>query len=743
VRRTVAWSSWRSRRSARPRCTTAGLVVLLACVAPQAWAQSEAANLESRAILEVARAVGQADARARDLRQRADGVLRNLQRSNASARGVVSGWTRAVGELRAEAATLRERRAALRIEALTAEQDRRAAAPALRTYRDLNARLARLEDAIARAARSIEDVQARLKDPEPPPASPAPAAERPASPRAAESPRTDRVTPDLSGMWRRGNRRWTVEQQPGGAVVLRKDHVPPDGNFDEYRGTINGLTVTLTHRVTPLTDYQSNTTPARVRQEAAGRGLTLTYSLTLSPDGRRLEGVFDQFTISWDRQSQQITRITPKSDKVVLTRVPADSAVFLPEPTASVGRSAATPRGVLTSPDRAATVRAPSRADPDANGTWTTQTGKVALMQVRSQVRGLGIRFADGCRHEFEGQATRAEGGTVVLRLRNSSTDPGCYKNLPATIAATVIGTLSNEFELTLDPEGHALRGQSVHDRVEFDSATNRILSVRKDDRWNVRWQRKAQACSDTRQAVGTTPESETASPEPASTLTPREIQERITNMRRWIAEREATIIREGVESAVDTFREHEAGLRDALLAEYQRALNASPSEDVRVEAEFVASRMIFEWHQRRRQGWEGVAGWWDLQENLQQIAADAIGEVANRLGSRSNFETLYGICANWQEAFSDAFFALRPRPRHFGMTRIRANANDRLDEHNAVAIGPRNAARAGTGIGMAATLDDAILIDPYRVSGRWFHGRLQDDKANYPWDYSRGGQAP
>lgn len=238
--------------------------------------QSAAADTEARAILDLAREITQAQSRVQEIQRPIDDVALNLDRPGASARGAVPGWQRSLATVRRQAAQLRARHAALRVDAVSREPGR-GAAMALRVHGELGARLQRLDEAIGRLARSIENVQALSKEPEPPSAPPALAPERAASPGAAESPRVGPENANLSGTWRVGAKEWTITHNPNGTIVLQRPHTLPDGRFDEYRGTIVGRTVTLSHQVTPLTST-SKPVPAKLLQEWGSKGLTKTLT---------------------------------------------------------------------------------------------------------------------------------------------------------------------------------------------------------------------------------------------------------------------------------------------------------------------------------------------------------------------------------------------------------------------------------------------------------------------------------
>lgn len=709
---------------------------ILLGLAQPAQALSPAAQAEAQAIREVATTIRQTEERSRNLKSQVDAILRNLERRGAQARGNVPGWERLLNDLRSEAARVREARAALRSDAIDRESGTREATTALRTLRDLDQRLRRLNEVIAGTAQSLDKLQSRMREPEPPRAeTPAPAPQR-VKPQTSKQPPLEKETKqvDLSGAWIEGSEEWQIKHNPQDGTIIILDpvkHLP--GRYLEFKGSVKGATITASYQVTDP-EVVNPQLPQKVREQDVARRPTWRLKLQLTEEGK-LEGSREVNRLSWNKKTLKITQTRPELNKVMLLRKPLEvtrNETFLPQPSRPVASSPAQSRGILPLPERAKTGPRISDRDPSVNGVWKTATGKVALVQHRDQVRGFGLRFADGCAEEYTGRAVRGPNHAIVVRLKNTSNDPKCHGNFPPGIASKVVGKLSNDFEMTLAADGQQLSGQSVHDRVQFDPNGFRLLRIRKEDRWAVSWQRLPTSCVDpgaqkppvqVRRQDTPTPPEEPPADDPAE-IAQRRARERardLRDMRRDIASLDTHFV-----TKYPGYRQHVQHLRDDLLQQYERMRGAAPADDVRVEAEYIASHMVYEWHYRRDElKWDG-----GLDENLARWAMMALEAISGGEGALDQ----YGVCSNWQAAFLDRFGELDPQPTYFIRLVLQAHPGSRFREHNSAGIAPIIPGDRAS-FREAEKLQRAILIDPWRSDGEWFHGPVIGDP--YPWQVS------
>lgn len=266
--------------------------------------------------------IRQTESRARTLKTQIDELLRNLERPGAQARGSVPGWERLLKDLRAEAALARTGlsllESATHAAAAVKEVNEKELEQTRRRFRELDRRLQRLNDTIVRTERSLQELQERLREPEPPRAE-----ERPASPRAlGKATKATPIVQDLSGTWLVGTEEWSITHNvQNGTITILNPHRTAAGRHDEYVGTVKGSAIVAKHRVSATSDL-SPKMPGKVRTEVARRGSTWTLRLQIAKDGERLEGSHDHQTISYSEKSLKIVKITPTTKKVALTKKP-------------------------------------------------------------------------------------------------------------------------------------------------------------------------------------------------------------------------------------------------------------------------------------------------------------------------------------------------------------------------------------------------------------------------------------
>jgi hypothetical protein len=526
---------------------------------------------------------------------------------------------------------------------------------------------------------------------------------------------------DLSGVWLRGKEEWRIKPgRDANSVVLLNPHRDGVG-FDEYTGAATPTKLGATHRVGAYSEV-NRALPAKVRAQVLARGLAFTLDLQVSSDGDRLQGTFRGARVTYDSKTLRVTRVEPVDRKITLVRRGSErtrAEPFLPQPhprrSGAIGPAA---------PPAAAVPPGPAPAE--IAGAWQTPLGIVVLARDQDRITGRGVSRLDGCMSEYTGRVTRGPGQRTVLTLVNRSSDPKCYENFPPSVASQVLGKPSNDLEMVLDKDGRELTGRSHHDEVEYETATLHVLSVRKGPRWDLRWTR-----------------AETACPAPAprfdlSAVRKREDPEKLRERAlrdsdlRWMRN-SAEYLRARMADPTHRFAIPAAErlipqLRDALVQEYQAALQAygagAPAplnEELRVEAEYVAAHMVDEWNVRRAiYGWDG-----QTDENAAQKAAQLVNWLLPE-----DVQVTWGICANWQLAFTERFQTLDPFPEFFRPLMLRANVGDWDNEHNAFGIAPRIQGRAPAA---GQELANATVLDPYRHDdGFWFHGRVVGDA--YPW---------
>lgn len=202
---------------------------------------------------EIATTIRQTESRARTLKTQIDEVLRNLERPGAQARGNVAGWERSLQDLRAEAAQTGQRlslleSAAHAVATLKGADAKEVESMRLR-FRELDRRLQRLNETIARTERSLQELQREMQEPDAPPAAEQATAPQPkTAPRASEKIKKE---PDLSGTWLFGEEEWKITHNPQDGTITLLDpvkHLP--GRYLEFKGSVKGTTVTASYQVT-------------------------------------------------------------------------------------------------------------------------------------------------------------------------------------------------------------------------------------------------------------------------------------------------------------------------------------------------------------------------------------------------------------------------------------------------------------------------------------------------------------
>lgn len=676
---------------------------------------------------EIAATIRQTESRARTLKTQIDEVLRNLERPGAQARGNVPGWERSLQDLRAEAAQTGQRlslleSAAHAVATLKGADAKEVESMRLR-FRELDRRLQRLNETIARTERSLQELQREMQEPDAPPAAEQATAPQPkTAPRASEKIKKE---PDLSGTWLFGEEEWKITHNPQDGTITLLDpvkHLP--GRYLEFKGSVKGTTVTASYQVTDP-EVTNPKLPPKVRQQDAARRPMWRLKFQLTKEGK-LQGTREVSRLSWNKKTFKITQVRPELKEVVLVRKRPEATktvTFLPQPHAkTVEEPPRRSPGILPLPERAQTGPRVRERDPKVTGVWRTATEKVALLQQRDRVLGHGVRLADGCVADYTGQAVRSPDQNIVVRLNTTSSDPTCYDNFPPGVAKSVLGKVGNDFEMTLVPNSRELNGHSLHDSVEYETESSRILRIRKRDRWAATWIRVAAICTDQKPRVERRSQDRGAEQESEVDTAARREAERQREIR--FMQEAIPAFRRLLDGANPAYRQYAERFRDDLASEYRQLTGDTPSEEVRMEAEYIALAMVDEWRERRDiLRWDG-----GLDENIMRWRAMLREALLGGEGAKDR----YGVCANWQEAFLGRFQDMYPQPRHFRPLQLQAHPGE-FGEHNSIGITPTLRQRF-----QQIGLDRAILIDPYRSDGEWYHGRVVGDQ--YPWQVRRGG---